>query len=370
VTDVLGQLRVDNPQISAPPGLGSNIFKDRGAVERADFNGPTAALINPLDNDPGGFDRNRQFNRVQLVGQQVTDFRIQLNEGIGVGVDDATVVLDRFTIQRTIGGSTVTLTPGEDFSLAYDSNSDVARLIPADGVWINGVYTITLDNSVSPIKDLAGNALQPNEPPLTQFVVELTDTVSSAWQNPLNRFDVNADGTVTGLDVLMIINRLLAGQIGPLPIVPDVPPYLDVSGDSNLSPVDALQIINLLNAAALAAPAAAMTASPAASGTPATPLSAASAPSAPAAVDASAVAFSITVDSTTAGAAMASTSIDVMSAAAQPAAAPSAAAPVAAQSAATADVWAAEDWDVADDQWDTIASELLEEPDELCGALA
>ena len=34
--DVFGQLRVDDPNVSTPSGQGSNVFKDRGAQDRAD----------------------------------------------------------------------------------------------------------------------------------------------------------------------------------------------------------------------------------------------------------------------------------------------------------------------------------------------
>ena len=49
--DVTGQLRVDDPSVDTPAGLGNNVFKDRGAIDRADFLGPTASLNNPRDND-------------------------------------------------------------------------------------------------------------------------------------------------------------------------------------------------------------------------------------------------------------------------------------------------------------------------------
>ncbi|MCX7669079.1 MAG: right-handed parallel beta-helix repeat-containing protein, partial [Anaerolineae bacterium] len=47
--DQYGQLRVDDPNAAPPPGLGVNIFKDRGAIERADFSPPTASVVDPLD---------------------------------------------------------------------------------------------------------------------------------------------------------------------------------------------------------------------------------------------------------------------------------------------------------------------------------
>ena len=49
--DQLGQLRVNDPSVPSPPGQGNNVFKDRGAVERADFAGPTARMFDPEDND-------------------------------------------------------------------------------------------------------------------------------------------------------------------------------------------------------------------------------------------------------------------------------------------------------------------------------
>lgn len=43
--DAYGQLRVDDPTVAPPNGQGANVFKDRGALERADFDGPTAVAV-------------------------------------------------------------------------------------------------------------------------------------------------------------------------------------------------------------------------------------------------------------------------------------------------------------------------------------
>lgn len=71
------------------------------------------------------------------------------------------------------------------------------------------------------------------------------------WQNPSDRFDVNNDGVVTPLDVLIVVNDLNARGPRELPFPPvppeTPPPYLDVSGDRLCQPLDALQVINLLN---------------------------------------------------------------------------------------------------------------------------
>ena len=45
--DALGQVRVDDPTVNTPPGQGGNVFKDRGALDRADFSGPSAVMLIP-----------------------------------------------------------------------------------------------------------------------------------------------------------------------------------------------------------------------------------------------------------------------------------------------------------------------------------
>ncbi|MEZ6115361.1 MAG: dockerin type I domain-containing protein [Pirellulaceae bacterium] len=71
------------------------------------------------------------------------------------------------------------------------------------------------------------------------------------WQNSMNRLDVNADGHVSPIDALEVINRLNTFGAGSLDTPQEFdtpPPYLDVNGDNFLSPIDALDVINFLNA--------------------------------------------------------------------------------------------------------------------------
>jgi hypothetical protein len=75
----------------------------------------------------------------------------------------------------------------------------------------------------------------------------------SPWQNPRMPEDVNNDGRVTPLDVLIIINILNAQGSHRLPAPPTSgtgEPILiwpDVTGDGLVTPLDALRIINVLN---------------------------------------------------------------------------------------------------------------------------
>lgn len=183
--DMLGQLRVDDPTVAPPPGLGANVFKDRGALERADNFGPNAVLLQPRDNDPN--DQERVVPQtVHYIGQTLAEFAIQLVEGVGSGVKDSTVVSDRVRVRQ----NGRLLREGFDYFFRYDSNNDIIRLVAGAGIWLPGnVYTISLDNGVvfdtvtTPvgITDLAGNLLRPNQPNgATQFTIILDDLPNNA----------------------------------------------------------------------------------------------------------------------------------------------------------------------------------------------
>jgi parallel beta-helix repeat protein len=251
--DIFGQRRIDDPQVDPPTGVGGNVFKDRGAIERSDFSGPTALLVGPVDNSTD--DRNSLPNQVTLLNALVTEFAIRLEDG-GVGIDTDTVDESKFVVQRTIGSDTTTLVPNVDYIVSYDTNAGIVRLIPAQSLWLNGIYTITLRNAndADPILDLAGNALQANAPPATRFVIELTDKIVSPWQNPNNPYDVNNNGSVTGADLLILINRILTQGTGSLPIVATAPPYYDVTGDGALRTSDLLAVVNYILTHSSAAP--------------------------------------------------------------------------------------------------------------------
>jgi hypothetical protein len=157
--DVSGQLRVDDPDVSFS-GLGSNVFKDRGAVERADFVGPVAVIINPFDNDSPGVDRDPNISFVQLDKGVISEFRIQLRDSgdasdpfQGSGIDDSTVVGSRVDGIREIG-SVLTLfengrllEEGIDYRFAYDQTNNVITLRPLAGIWRQeSIYEIGLNN--------------------------------------------------------------------------------------------------------------------------------------------------------------------------------------------------------------------------------
>ncbi len=176
--DAIGILRVDDPLVEPPNGLGSNVFKDRGALERADFVGPTATLTDPLDNDAQGIDQDSGLNSVAVLGEILTRFEIRLTDGaslanptFGSGVDDATVTSQAVIVRR----DEEVLVDGTDYFLTYDQTNDRLRIIPVAGVWTGGAtYEVQLIGGAAGIRDRANNPLRPNRADgTTQFVISI-----------------------------------------------------------------------------------------------------------------------------------------------------------------------------------------------------
>jgi hypothetical protein len=174
--DLYGQLRVDDPDQDPPPGLGSNIFKDRGAVERADFIGGTARLVVPEDNGSADLD---PANHIVWIDDSafVTQFAIELND-VGVGIDPATVTSARFALRR----NDVLLVDGVDYFFVYNPNTRRAIFTAFRVFDLNNRYTITVDNTLATgVKDLAGNRLQANQ---TDGSTVFTILLTSGQNNP------------------------------------------------------------------------------------------------------------------------------------------------------------------------------------------
>jgi hypothetical protein len=81
----------------------------------------------------------------------------------------------------------------------------------------------------------------------------IAHTGEIAWQNPVRPADVTGEGEVTALDALVIINYI-NGHGGDLSVpASDVPPpYYDVDGNGLVTAGDVLLVINQLNNAAAA----------------------------------------------------------------------------------------------------------------------
>jgi hypothetical protein len=105
-----------------------------------------------------------------------------------------------------------------------------------------GVYNLTTH-------DLADSAYYAT---LRQMLIDAAMTSQKPWRNPIDPLDVNNDGHVAPLDVLIIINMLNSPEGShrlPVPTADQPPPYFyDCNGDGIVAPIDALIVINFLNA--------------------------------------------------------------------------------------------------------------------------
>ena len=137
--DSSGQLRVDDPLFEFPSGFGSNPFKDRGASERAEQDGPRAVLVSPR-----GEELPASGGTTVTMQSPNQAFEIQLVDGIapaelapGIGVDDASVKSDllKITLLRTFDSTVHTLVEGVDYSFAYEPADNTIRLTPISGLW-------------------------------------------------------------------------------------------------------------------------------------------------------------------------------------------------------------------------------------------
>ncbi len=148
--DVLGQLRADDPAVEPSGGIGENIFKDRGAIDRVDFAGPTAQLVRPVDNDAEGTDQNPIVDKVRVEDANLTSFIVKVLDlgesgtASGTGVDDSSITVDSVVLLR----DGVPLEANLDYRFDYQPTSDEILLTPQAGVWAPGfTYEIEVINT-------------------------------------------------------------------------------------------------------------------------------------------------------------------------------------------------------------------------------
>jgi hypothetical protein len=86
--------------------------------------------------------------------------------------------------------------------------------------------------------------------PQTTVTITIGRPPQPKYQNPSQKWDVNADGFISPIDVLILVN-LLNSQGPSIPVagLPGPPDYVDVNGDNVVTPLDVLAVIDKINAA-------------------------------------------------------------------------------------------------------------------------
>jgi hypothetical protein len=199
--DLYGQLRQDDTTQASFPGIGTNIVKDRGAIERADFTQPILSFKDLVTTEPDAafqlrldqsagmwsgdprLDRDTARNSVVIRDRSaadVTTIRLQLAD-VGVGIDRATVLSSAFALTRTpaSGGPAVPLAAGPDYTFIFNENTNEIQFVAAS-TFRPGTYNVTVTsqqaatNVTGLMTDLANNTLLPNRADGTiQFSVTL-----------------------------------------------------------------------------------------------------------------------------------------------------------------------------------------------------
>ncbi|MEO1615074.1 MAG: GEVED domain-containing protein [Planctomycetota bacterium] len=219
--DVNGQLRVDDPNVEPPSGLGDQVFKDRGAFDRGDLSGPRVTLLSPYA--PGiGLDSGRATVR----GAAPQAFEIQLVDGLppadfvpGTGIDDGSVSSGSLILFR----DGQPLVEGTDYRFGYNPSTNTIRLTPIAGVWEDdSTYVIRMvDSSDAIIRAGEGNVYEDgatltvvdnlNQPTTFEYetglIVDLFPGLTGAAADGI-RLDV-FDGNVTRSYELDVNNAIL-----------------------------------------------------------------------------------------------------------------------------------------------------------------
>ncbi|MEZ6088786.1 MAG: dockerin type I domain-containing protein [Pirellulaceae bacterium] len=141
------------------------------------------------------------------------------------------------------GTNTLRLTAADLVELS-SSKTLVVQTDPADQLNVDSGFRIT--------ETIVGAGQLHVIATLGEAALQVT---GSRWTNPLNRFDINASGTVTPLDALVILNQLARrtfmesnSQLVDPSTLDEFPGFFfDTSANNVLTPLDALQILNFLN---------------------------------------------------------------------------------------------------------------------------
>jgi VCBS repeat-containing protein len=146
---------------------------------------------------------------------------------------DIDVLLNDRDPDGTLDPTSVTITSGPSTGTAVALSNGKIRFTPANDFVGTATLSYTVKDNVGTTSNVAQVQIQ---------------VISSSYQNPSNRLDVNADGFITAIDALIIINDL--NRNGARPLVPGAfipPPFLDTDGNNFVNSIDILQVINALN---------------------------------------------------------------------------------------------------------------------------
>ena len=132
----------------------------------------------------------------------------------------------------TINRNSVSIVSGPDFGTVVVQANGTVLYTPPNG--FSGTANLRY-------RFLDNEGLSSNIAPVTIRVT------NSLHQNPSNNLDVDADGFVSPIDVLILVNDINFNGVRTLSSTLPTPPYLDPNGDGSIGPLDVLSVINFIN---------------------------------------------------------------------------------------------------------------------------
>ena len=209
------------------------------AIDDALFDGTQTVII--IGTSAGYESGNTSF---QVFDYQPLSLALQSNE-----VNEENAALRSTQVEVSIrspapsGGVTVQLVSSEPNQLTVPSTVQIAAgqssasfaVSAIDDFVPQGRRTVRISASGA---DLIAAAVD----------IAITDNDPAYWTNPNNPFDVNNNGDVEPLDVLIIINEInLHGSRSLNPGLDRSLPFIDVNRNGEIDPLDVLLVINEIN---------------------------------------------------------------------------------------------------------------------------
>ncbi len=148
-------------------------------------------------------------------------------------------------------GSTIRIAPGS-LTQPAGGTGTVDLLGRDDGAFLFTVSTAAASRPVPGQTDQFTYRLIDDTGRLSNPIPVTITFNQSIYQNPVDRYDVTADGHVSAIDALRILNLINARANDATPfsvseLTTPPPDYYDVNGDGFITTLDVLQVINELN---------------------------------------------------------------------------------------------------------------------------
>lgn len=193
---------------------------------------------------------------LQIVTIRDENVKVDLNTSqipvLSLSVDNSVIQerggLAKAMVTRRTSDLSAPLTVTFNSSRTSEATVPASVIIPANQTSATFDISAVDDSVVDLTQSSLITATAPSSVAASTTIQVIDDDGPSIWKNQRDAFDVNNDGTVAPLDVLLIINYIKRNGIGLAPNTQLVPPvFADTDGDWFISPIDVLLVINTLN---------------------------------------------------------------------------------------------------------------------------